>query len=434
MLGEGVIQNIIAEGLERMREIESIKGPHNVFGYSLLKIAEIGERAKHGVPVQELYGSTRRLPTFEELMFIPAMIDKLPIEPKTVNTSVTIGKGCNRPLRLSTPIMLSAMAFGISVSKEVKICWGKASAMVDTACNSGDAGFFSEERKYAKHYIVQFNRGRFGNSDEELKQADAIEIRFGQGALGALPETLDDADVTKDIAMQLGVKPHQSVTRPLYHPEIQGGGSLKDIVELVRRINPDVPVGVKMACGNIAADLQHIIDAECDFVTIDGAGGGTAGSPEVTINNLGIPLVYAIPIAHNYLVNKGVRDRISLIATGGLRDAGDYMKALALGADAIYTGESAIVAMAYSQLHKVPVGTSPAEMYLSWGKHNDLLDIEEASKALANYLKASTTELTILTGMVGKADVKKVDREDMIALSEVMARGTGVRCVGERRE
>jgi len=204
---------------------------------------------------------------------------------------------------------------------------------------------------------------------------------------------------------------------------------LKDIVELVRRINPDVPVGVKMACGNIEADLDHIIEANCDFVTIDGAGGGTAGSPEVTINNLGIPLVYAIPIAHNYLIKKGVRDKINLIATGGLRDAGDYMKALALGADAIYAGESAIVAMAYSQLHKVPVGTSPAEMYLSWGKHNDLLDVEEASKALANYIKASTTELTILTGMVGRDDVSKVSKEDMIALSEAISKGTGVRGV-----
>ena len=427
MFGEGVLKGIIAEGLERMREIESIKGPHNVFGYSLMKIGEIGERAKHGVPVVELYGSTRKLPTFEELMFLPAMIDKLPIDPKTVNTKVTIGKGRNKPLTLSTPIMLSAMAFGLSVSKDVKICWGKASAMVDTACNSGDAGFFPEERKYAKHYIVQFNRGRYGNSDEELRQADAIEIRFGQGALGAFAETVDDADVTEDIAKQLGVKPHQSVTRPLYHPEIQKGGSLKDIVELVRRINPDVPVGVKMACGNIEADLDHIIAADCDFVTIDGAGGGTAGSPEVTINNLGIPLVYAIPIAHNYLTKKGVRDKINLIATGGLRDAGDYMKALALGADAIYTGESAIVAMAYSQLHKVPVGTSPAEMYLSWGKHNDLLDIAEASKALANYLKASTTEIAILAGMVGKDDVSKVSKDDMISLSETIGKGTGVR-------
>ncbi|MBA1334293.1 MAG: hypothetical protein HPY66_2002 [Firmicutes bacterium] len=89
-------------------------------------------------------------------------------------------------LRISTPIMLSAMAFGLSVNRQTKICWGKAPALADTACNSGDTGFFPEERKYARYYIVQFNRARYGNSDDAIKSSDAVEIRFGQGAMGAL--------------------------------------------------------------------------------------------------------------------------------------------------------------------------------------------------------------------------------------------------------
>ena len=106
------------------------------------------------------------------------------MDPKQVNTKVTIGPKAKKPLELSTPIMLSVMAYGLSVTREVKIACAKGAAMQDTACNSGDAGFFPDEREYAKYYIVQFNRARYGNSDEQLKQSDAIEIRFGQGAMG----------------------------------------------------------------------------------------------------------------------------------------------------------------------------------------------------------------------------------------------------------
>ncbi len=427
MLGEGIVKNIIDEMLERMRELETTKSPNLVHGFSMLKIAAIAERAKHGVPVREMYGSTRKLPTFEELMFVPAMIDVLPVSPNTVNTEVVIGKNTSKPVKISTPIMLSAMAFGLSVNRRTKICWGKASAAADTACNSGDTGFYPEERKYARYYIVQLNRARYGNSEEEIEQADAVEIRFGQGAMGALSGTVDDADVDKELAKQLGVRPGKSSTRPMLHPEIDQGKTLKDIVQNVRNINPDIPVGVKVAAGNIEKDLDAVINAGCDFVTIDGGGGGTANSPEVTINNLGVPLVYAVGRAHRHLVSRGERGNIDLIVTGGLRDAGDCLKAMALGANAVYLGESALIAMSYSQWDRVPPGTAPSEMFLSFGDHEELLDIEEGTKALANFIKASTSEIAMLTGLVGKNDIKKVSIDDMIALTEHMSNATGAR-------
>ncbi len=427
MLGEGIVKNIIDEMFERMRELETTKSPHLVHGFSLMKIAAIGERAKHGVPVREMYGSIRKLPTFEDLMFVPAMIDVLPVNPNTVNTEVVIGKNAKKPLRISTPIMLSAMAYGLSVNRRTKVCWGKASAAADTACNSGDTGFFPEERKFARYYIVQFNRARYGNSDEEIKQADAVEIRFGQGAMGALAGGIDDEDVDKGLAKQLGIKPGKSSTRPMLHPEIDQGKTLKDIVQNVRNINPDVPVGTKIAAGNIEKDLDAIIEAGCDFVTIDGGGGGTANSPEVTINNLGVPLVYAVGRAHRHLVRKGARDNIDIIVTGGLRDAGDCLKAMALGANAVYMGEAALIAMSYSQWAKVPPGTAPSEMFLSLGDFEDMLDIDEGTKALTNFIKASTSEMAMLTGLVGKNDVKKVGMDDMVALTEDMSKATEAR-------
>lgn len=427
MIGEELIQGAIDKLLDRMREVETIKGPHIVHGFSLMKIAAIGERAKHGMPVMEPYGSTRKIPTFEDLFFLPAMIDKFPVDPKQVKTNVVLGKNAKKPLKLSTPIMPSAMAFGLSVSRNFKIAWAKGSAMQNTACNSGDAGFYPPERENARHYIVQYNRAHYGNSDEHLKQADAIEIRFGQSAMGGLGETIDDADMNEELAGQLGVKTGESASRPLKYQEFDQGLTLLDLVNKVRGINPDVPVGVKIAAGNIEADLDKIIEANVDFVTIDGAGGGTAGSPEVTINNLGVPLVYAIPRADRHLKAKGVRDKIDIIATGGLRDAGDFLKVMALGADAMYSGEAALIGAVYSQLHKMPPGTTPAEIYLSWGKHNDKLDIEEAAKSLSNFISASTKEMAMLTGTVGKDDIKSVTIDDMVSIKEDISKATGVK-------
>jgi len=426
MIGEALIQGLIEKLLERMREVETIKGPQNVHGYSLLRLAAIAERAKHGKPVMEPYGSSREFMGLDDLVFLPAMIDTFPVDPFKVRTKAVIGAKAARPLELETPIMISAMAYGLSVTEATKIAVAKASARAGTATNSGDAGFCEAERRYARKYIVQFNRARYGNSEDELRRADAIEIRFGQGALAGLPEVIEGDDMDEDIARQLGVRPGQSVTRPIRHKEMSSPSDLKAVVERLRSLTGGVPIGAKIAAGRIEADLAHVVDAGCDFITVDGAQGGTAGSPEVIINNVGLPIIYAIPRVNRYLVERGVRANISLIACGGLKDAGDFMKALALGADAVYSAQSVLTAMVYGQAEKLPPGTSPAELYLYWGKHGDKLDIELAAKSIANFVKASTQEMAMIAEAVGKNDLNLVNMDDLAALTEHAAVVTGV--------
>lgn len=426
MIGESLIQEFIEKILERMREVETIKGPHNVHGYSLLRLAAIAERAKHGTPVIEPYGSSRAFMTLDDLVFLPAMIDTFPVDPFRVRTKTIIGAKSAKPLELETPVMISAMAYGISVTEATKVAVAKASMTAGTATNSGDAGFSEAERRYARKYIVQFNRARYGNSEDELRRADAIEIRFGQGALAGLPEVIEGDDMDEDMARQLDVRPGQSVTRPLKHREMSAPSDLKAMVERLRSLTGGVPIGAKIAAGRIEADLAHVVDAGCDFITVDGTQGGTAGAPEVIINNTGLPIICAIPRANRYLVERGVRADISLIACGGLKDAGDFMKALALGADAVYSAQSVLTAMVYGQAEKLPPGTSPAELYLYWGKHGNRLDIELAAKSIANFIKASTQEMSMIAGAVGKNDLNLVTMDDLAALTEEAAVVTGV--------
>jgi glutamate synthase domain-containing protein 2 len=110
-----------------------------------------------------------------------------------------------------------------------------------------------------------------------------------------------------------------------------------------------------------------------------------------------------------------------------LRDAGDFLKALALGADALYIAESALIAMTYSQWHKLPPGTGPNELFLYWGKHKDKLDVEVTAEALGHFIQASTQELALLTAAIGKTDIAHVNTDDMISLTEAMQRVSGVR-------
>ena len=426
MLMDRLIQSVLERLMNRMREIETVKGPHLVYGYSLQRIAQIAERAKHGTPVTEPYGSSREVLTLDSLFFLPAMVDRFPVDEKSVSTETVVGPSARRPLILQTPLMISAMSYTVSVTRRCKICMARGSSMAGSATNSGDAGFCVAERRNARKYVVQYNRGGYQNRPEQLRQADAIEIRFGQGALAGMAETIEGEDMDEEMAAQLNVEPGQSASRPFRHRELSSPEDLRGLVDNLRQVSEGVPVGVKFGAGRIEADLDRAVDAGVDFVTVDGSHGGTAGSYETTINNTGVPIAYAIRRAALHLKRRGVDGKTSLIVCGGLRDSGDFAKALALGADAVYSATSVLTALSYAQIPKLPPGTSPLELYMNFGDFGDRLDVEEGSEAVGNFLSASTTEMAILTGAVGKTRVSDLCIEDLVATSDLAAAVTGV--------
>ncbi|MFS8544003.1 MAG: FMN-binding glutamate synthase family protein, partial [Limnochordales bacterium] len=361
------------------------------------------------------------------LMFLPVQLSRFPLDKhQDVKTEVVIGRHAARPLRVSTPIMITGMAFGSALSKRAKIAVAKASALAGTATNSGESGFMAEEREAARKYIVQWNRGRWSNRLEDLRHVDAVEIQVGQGAEGSLGNRVKAENIREDFRAHLGLEPGQDAVRPARFRHIDDPSQFRAMVDELREASGGAPVGIKFAASRIEEDCEVAIQAGVDFITIDGAQGGSGGGREVTINNTGVPLVYAIPRANRYLHERGVRDRIDLIVTGGLRDAGDFMKAMALGANAVYIGESALLAMIYHQLDKMPPATNPAQLFLYTGEYQDQLDIDQGAQHLANFIKASTTEMQLLAQTLGKNDLQLVNMDDMVALSREMAEITGV--------
>src|SRR5690606_719876 len=408
-------------------KMQSAKHLFMVDGFSLLRMGAIGERARTGQPLSEPYGSTRRFLDFNELMFLPVQLSRFPLDKhQDVKTEVVIGRHAARPLRVSTPIMITGMAFGSALSKRAKIAVAKASALAGTATNSGESGFMAEEREAARKYIVQWNRGRWSNRLEDLRHVDAVEIQVGQGAEGSLGNRVKAENIREDFRAHLGLEPGQDAVRPARFRHIDDPSQFRAMVDELREASGGAPVGIKFAASRIEEDCEVAIQAGVDFITIDGAQGGSGGGREVTINNTDVPLVYAIPRANRYLHERGVRDRIDLIVTGGLRDAGDFMKAMALGANAVYIGESALLAMIYHQLDKMPPATNPAQLFLYTGEYQDQLDIDQGAQHLANFIKASTTEMQLLAQTLGKNDLQLVNMDDMVALSREMAEITGV--------
>lgn len=384
-------------------------------------------RAQTGKAFRRPFGTGKSFLGMEQLMFAPAQLGVFPREEKEVDTSVVLGPAARRPLKLKIPIMVAGMAYGLSLSKAVKLAAAKATKELGTATNSGESGFFKDEREAAGLYIVQYNRGGWNNRPEELRQVDMVEIQFGQGADAAVSESTKYDQLPPEVHQHLHLKPGQDAVIHSRFPNVQSVSDLKRLVQELREMTEGIPIAVKIAAGNIERDLDAIVAAGADVVVIDGAQGSTGGGYGITIHDFGIPTAYAIPRAHHFLMQKGVRDRISLVASGGLRDAGDFLKAMALGADAVYVGAAALVAMMQDQLLEVMPMAAPTELFLEKGRLKDRFDPEKGAAYLANYLKASTQEMVIGARALGKARLENVTSDDLYALTREVAEITGTR-------
>jgi len=411
--------------LEKLADMKMVKIPTFVDNYSFIKFMGIAERAKNGKPLSEPLGSTLNFKDFQDLMFVPNMFplpDGTPLYKKVI-----IGKKANKPMELPVPFMIAGMAYGASVSKRVKLALAKASTVVGTAINSGESGFLAEEREIAKLYVVQYNRAGWGNEPEQLKQADMIEIKIGQGASAGDGFMIGHELIGDELRKHLKLEEGQDAVMPARFLDINNEDELKKKVNELRELTDGVPIAVKIAAGNIESDIDKLLYAEVDAIVLDGAQGETAGSPEITINNFGIPTLYALVRAAEYLEKKGARDRVSLIMAGGFRDSADMLKAIALGADAFYIGYPVDLAAVYSQLNRLPPGSSPADLYLYDGKHTDLFDIKEGADCAGNFLKALAEEMDIALRCLGKDSIHKLSKEDLVCMTQEMAQITGVK-------
>jgi glutamate synthase domain-containing protein 2 len=305
-------------------------------------------------------------------------------------------------LQCETPIMIGHMSYG-AISLNAQMSLARAVSETGTFMGTGEGGLHELLYPYQDHMIVQVASGRFGVNIDYLERGAAIEIKIGQGAKPGIGGHLPGEKVCLDVSCTRMIPEGSDAISPAPHHDIY---SIEDLKQLVRSLKEATewkkPVFVKIAAvHNAAAIAAGIARSSADAVVIDGFRGGTGAAPRVFRDHVGIPVEAAIAAVDSKLRKQGIRNEVSLIASGGLRESADVVKAIALGADAVYIGTAALVAMGCRVCGTCYRGLCP------WGiatQRPDLvkrLDTEQASAQVSNLLHAWTLEISELMGAAG---------------------------------
>jgi len=396
-------------------------------------IAEIKHKAETGKHRIRGCGSTKKYPNFDDLLILPSQLSRLSIDTyrEDCKTQTVLGaRFAKKPLVIETPIMISGMSYG-ALSKEAKIALAKSTQIVGTSINNGEGGLLPEERDNSYKQVVQITPSRMGFSLRNVEAADALEIICGIGAKPGLAGHLMGSKITKEIAafrqLPEGIDLHSHPR----HSDIFGADDMVLKIQELRDVTDwQIPIFIKIAAGRVREDVKIAAKTGADGIVIDGAEGGTGAAPVVASTHLGIPTLPALVQGVRALEEMGVRDEISLIVSGGIKDGSDVAKALALGADAVAIGTGAMVAMGCVVCLRCHEGKCAFGIGTQDPERRKRLDIDAAAQRVANYIQGMTYEATLLAKAAGKTVLANMEREDLRSLTLEACAMTGIPLLG----
>ncbi|HZP84476.1 MAG TPA: FMN-binding glutamate synthase family protein [Chthonomonadaceae bacterium] len=390
--------------------------------------------------------------TFDDLTFVPCSLTRIPLEgyrERCVTKTVLGTRYAEKPVELDIPIMVTGMSWG-ALSYNAKVALAKGAAKVGSSNTTGDGGMLPAERENSHTLIYEVLPSRYGINVHHLRMADAIELTIGQGAKPGTGGLLLGSKVSDTIAHQRDLPPGVDQRSPARHPDFLGPDDMRIKIEELREATEwKVPIFVKLGASRVFEDVKLAAKAGADVVVVDGMEGGTGASPEIMQEHTGIPTLGAVCEARAALEDVGLYGTVQLIIAGGIRNGVDAAKAIALGADAIYVGTSALIALNcnrplyvedYHKLGTTPyhchhchTGRCPVGITTQDPELMQRLDIEEGADRVANFFRAMTGEIQTLARACGKSDVHHLEPEDMRALSLEASMITGLPLAGTNR-
>jgi glutamate synthase domain-containing protein 2 len=395
-------------------------------------IFEASMRAESGKPLSRPLGSPVVLSEWQKILLNPVHMFKLPTQDGVqINTGTVIGPRAKKPLQLEIPIMITGMSYGSALSLKTKIALARGATKAGTSTNSGESPLIDEERKEAKYFIGQYNRGGWMNADEQLRQLDGIEVQLGQGAQAAAPMGMKSHQIGEDLRKAKKLQPGEDA---VIHSRLPGVSKIEDNITVIKNLKAkyDVPVGVKICATHyIERELEVAIQAGVDYFVVDGAEAGTHGGPTTLQDDVGLPTLYALSRAVQYLEKRGVKQDISVIASGGLTTPGHFLKAMALGADAVYIGSIALMALLQTQMTKALPQEPPPQIALYLGKFKEDLNVEEGAEHLAKFLKSCVEEMKLVCYALGKTDLAQLGRSDLVSVDREISRDLKIDYIGD---
>ncbi|MBP2649930.1 MAG: ferredoxin-dependent glutamate synthase [Firmicutes bacterium] len=400
--------------------------------FSVLNAIELSLRTEEGQVITRPLGSPKHFLGYENLMFSPTQMTKLPLTEGTpVNMSVTIGPTAEKPLTISMPLMISAMGYGLALSEEAKRALARAAKKLQTVTNSGEGPYLPEEREEADKYVLQICRWSWGErTNEQIAAADMLEVQMGQGA--DIGTARIKAKELQGRAQELaGIIPGQSPASLPAPPGVQKPEDWPAFMKDLRKKANGIPIALKlMATDHLEEDLSIAVDLGVDVVVIDGAGGGSHASTPIKQDDFGIPSLYALIRAKRFLANRP----ISLIIAGGHFTPGQCLKALALGADAIYLGTLPLFALAHNQSAKVTPWEPLTTLVYYDSPTKTQLNIEQAADNVVKLFTSMVLEMQEAMLALGKTTLKQLTPEDLVALDTETSCITGVKLAFGKRQ
>jgi glutamate synthase domain-containing protein 2 len=324
-------------------------------------------------------------------------------------------------LSLKAPVMFSAMSYG-SISYNAHESLARAAEALGIYYNTGEGGLHEDFYRYGPNTIVQVASGRFGVHADYLNAAAAIEIKIGQGAKPGIGGHLPGEKVSIDIARTRMIPEGSDAISPAPHHDIY---SIEDLRQLVYSIKEATdykkPVIVKIAAvHNVAAIASGIARSGADIIAIDGFRGGTGAAPTRIRDNVGIPIELALAAVDERLREERIRDYVSLVVGGSIRNSADIVKAIALGADAVYIGTAALLALGCHLCRTCQQGKC------NWGiatQREDLvkrLNPDIGYQRLVNLISAWQHEIQEMMGGMG------INSIEALKGNRLMLRGVGL--------
>ncbi|MBM3584126.1 MAG: FMN-binding glutamate synthase family protein [Alphaproteobacteria bacterium] len=391
----------------------------------------------------------KKIPTWDDLTFLPGTLTRFVIEGyrEKCLTKTIIGPKAKRPIELDIPVYITGMSFG-ALSFEAKIALARGATMAGTATCSGEGGMIPDERRFSEKWFYQCIQSRYGFNPHHAQLADGIEIFIGQGCKVGLGGHLMGQKVTDQVAEMRSLPAGIDQRSPARHPDWLGPDDLAlKINELREATDGQIPIQLKLGAARVYDDVRMAAKTGPDSIYLDGMEGSTGAGPHLATEETGVPGIAAIRQARRALDDVGKSGEISLVYAGGIRNGGDLAKALALGADAVAIGTSAMVALNcnkdipganYEETIGVPAGycyhchtgRCPVGVATQDPKLRSRLDPDQAAERVYNFLHTLTMECQMMARACGKTDVHSLEPEDLAALTMEASALAGVPMAG----